>query len=155
MPASVDISDPFRALSDPTRREIVRLLAAGPLPVRMIAGHFPSISRPAVSKHLRILREGRLVDEQRSGRERLYRLDLGTLGDALGWLAGVRSEALEAGAVRRPARRGAKRSPERRIGTGRKVRPRAARQVAEPATAGRERPAPAGALTDEDGWKSW
>ncbi|MCP4203467.1 MAG: winged helix-turn-helix transcriptional regulator [bacterium] len=93
MPAPVDITDPFRALSDPTRREIVSLLAAGPLPVRMIAGNFPSISRPAVSKHLRILREGRLVSEERSGRERYYRLELGTVATTLAWMTGVSVKA--------------------------------------------------------------
>lgn len=89
MPAPVDISDPFRALSDPTRREIVSLLVAGPLPVRMIASRFPSISRPAVSKHLRILREGNLVDEERSGRERFYSLNRESLASARDWLSGV------------------------------------------------------------------
>ncbi len=72
------------------------LLAAGPLPVRMIAGHFPAISRPAVSKHLRILREGGLVSEERSGRERYYSLDRGTVAETLDWIESVYSKAATA-----------------------------------------------------------
>ncbi len=59
----------------------------------MIAGHFPAISRPAVSKHLRILREGGLVSERRSGRDRYYRLEVGTLETTLGWMASVSAAA--------------------------------------------------------------
>lgn len=69
------------------------LLAGGSLPVRMIAGHFPSISRPAVSKHLRILREGGLVSEERSGRERYYRVELATVETTLDWIASVGARA--------------------------------------------------------------
>lgn len=98
LPAPVDISDPFRALSDPTRREIVDLLAAGPLPVRVVASHFPSISRPAVSKHLRSLREGGLVVEERKGRERFYSLQRETVAGTLRWMEDVvrRAQTLKA-----------------------------------------------------------
>ncbi len=67
---------PYRAVSDPTRRKILDLLRDhGPLRAGEIAGRFPQISRPAVSKHLRILRGARLVREASAGRERWYHLN--------------------------------------------------------------------------------
>jgi DNA-binding transcriptional ArsR family regulator len=54
------VSDVFAAIADPTRRGILDLLPADPLRAGEIAEHFPAISRPAVSKHLRILRGARL-----------------------------------------------------------------------------------------------
>ncbi len=66
----------YRAISDPTRRRILDLLRdAGPLRAGDIAQRFPQISRPAVSKHLRILRQAKLVRESRDGRERWYQLN--------------------------------------------------------------------------------
>ena len=68
-------ADPFRAMGDPTRREILlALLEKGPSPVHEIAGRF-DCSRPAISKHLRILKEAHLVRVEKSGRETLYELD--------------------------------------------------------------------------------
>jgi DNA-binding transcriptional ArsR family regulator len=61
------------ALSDPTRREIVEALGRGPTRAGDLAERFP-ISRPAVSKHLRVLREAGLVDAEEQGRERVYYL---------------------------------------------------------------------------------
>jgi DNA-binding transcriptional ArsR family regulator len=61
------------ALSDPTRRELVEALGRGPTRAGDLAERFP-ISRPAVSKHLRVLREAGLVDAQEQGRERVYYL---------------------------------------------------------------------------------
>ena len=67
--------DPFRALGDPTRRAILlALLEEGPAPVHAIAERF-DCSRPAISRHLRVLKEARLVELERSGRETLYRLE--------------------------------------------------------------------------------
>src|SRR4051812_50196054 len=67
-------ADVFRAIADPTRRAILDRLRAGAAPVNALAEDFQQ-SRPAISKHLRVLREAALVTEQRSGRERLYRLE--------------------------------------------------------------------------------
>ena len=68
-------ADPFRAMGDPTRREILlALLDDGPSPVHEIAGRF-ECTRPAISKHLRILKEARLVRVEKVGRETLYELD--------------------------------------------------------------------------------
>ena len=65
--------DAFRALADPIRRELLRTLAHGPARVVDLAAAHP-ISRPAVSKHLRVLVEGGLVSAQAHGRERHYAL---------------------------------------------------------------------------------
>lgn len=65
--------DPFEALGDPHRREILRLLGAGELAVHEIAEHLP-ISRPAVSRHLRLLKDAGLVHEEPRGTRRIYRL---------------------------------------------------------------------------------
>jgi DNA-binding transcriptional ArsR family regulator len=71
--AAAGARDPFDALGDPSRREIVRLLAAGDRSVGELAGQLP-ISRPAVSRHLRVLKEAGLVDDEPRGTQRIYRL---------------------------------------------------------------------------------
>ncbi|MBV8758899.1 MAG: winged helix-turn-helix transcriptional regulator [Deltaproteobacteria bacterium] len=81
--------DVFRAIADPTRRAILDRLRAGPTPVNELASDFEQ-SRPAISKHLRVLREARLVTEEKVGRERLYALDPRPLAKAAGWLEGYR-----------------------------------------------------------------
>lgn len=65
--------DPFDALGDPHRRAIVGLLAERPRAVHELADELP-ISRPAVSRHLRLLRESGLVIEEPDGTRRIYRL---------------------------------------------------------------------------------
>ena len=62
------------ALGDPTRRAIVERLFDGPKPVGELASGFP-VSRPAISHHLRILKEANLVSDQAVGNRRLYRLN--------------------------------------------------------------------------------
>ena len=66
--------DPFTALADPVRRALLRALAAGPARVVDLAAAHP-ISRPAISKHLRLLTEAGLASVQDRGRERHYALD--------------------------------------------------------------------------------
>ncbi|GAB2607445.1 hypothetical protein Aab01nite_02930 [Paractinoplanes abujensis] len=75
------------AIADPVRRAILEALREGPLPARRIAERFP-ISRPAVSRHLRVLRESGLVHDTRAGRERVYRLDRQPLTAVGDWIAG-------------------------------------------------------------------
>ena len=65
--------DPFDALGDPHRRAIVELLRAGDRSVRELADELP-ISRPAVSRHLRLLKDAGLVTDRAEGTRRLYRL---------------------------------------------------------------------------------
>lgn len=62
------------ALADPTRREILERLRSGPRAVGVLAEGLP-VSRPAVSQHLRVLREAGLVNEQRQGTRRMYGLE--------------------------------------------------------------------------------
>src|SRR6266496_1889639 len=84
-----DERDVFQALADPTRRAILTLLREGSQPVGGIARDFP-ISRPAISRHLRILREAELVTEIKVGRNRLYELNARPLEDVDDWLAHYR-----------------------------------------------------------------
>jgi DNA-binding transcriptional ArsR family regulator len=64
----------MRALGDPTRRAIFELLADGPRPVGEIAMHLP-VTRPAVSQHLKVLKEAGLVIDRANGTRRLYQMD--------------------------------------------------------------------------------
>ncbi len=64
----------FQALADPTRRAVLDLLRRGSQPAGEIAQAFP-VSRPAISKHLRLLRRAHLVREHREGRHRVYELN--------------------------------------------------------------------------------
>jgi len=82
--------DIFRAIADPTRRAILDRLRAGPAPVNALADAFEQ-TRPAISKHLRVLRDAALVSEQRMGRERVYRLHPLPLQQVAGWVEGYRA----------------------------------------------------------------
>ena len=75
----------FHALADPTRRAVLDLLRQGSQPAGQIAGAFP-ISRPAISKHLRLLRRAHLVSERREGRHRVYQLNPEPLKAVDTWL---------------------------------------------------------------------
>jgi DNA-binding transcriptional ArsR family regulator len=79
----------FSALADPTRRAVLDLLRRGSLPAGRIAQAFP-VSRPAISKHLRLLRRARLVRERRDGRHRLYHLNPKPLRAVDSWLSRYR-----------------------------------------------------------------
>jgi DNA-binding transcriptional ArsR family regulator len=83
-------TDAFRAIADPTRRAILDRLRAGPANAGTLAADFRS-SRPAVSKHLRVLREARLVIDTKIGRERLYAVNPVPLQSVAGWLEGYRA----------------------------------------------------------------
>lgn len=84
--------DPFEALGDPTRRQILRLLSAGDKPVHEIASSLP-ISRPAVSRHLRVLKDAGLVSERAEGNRRIYHLQGGGVHAVQEYLEGVWGEA--------------------------------------------------------------
>ena len=75
----------FQVLADPTRRAVLDLLRKGIQPAGEIARVFP-VSRPAISKHLRLLRRAHLVQERREGRHRLYQLNPGPLKAVDTWL---------------------------------------------------------------------
>jgi DNA-binding transcriptional ArsR family regulator len=77
--------DVFEALADPTRREIVALLAHGDRNAGDIAGRFP-IAAPSVSRHLKVLRESGLVSVRADAQARIYRLEAGAMTEARQWM---------------------------------------------------------------------
>ncbi len=84
--------DPFPALADGTRRQILELLWSGEeLSAGAIARRFPRLSRPAVSKHLAVLRGAGLVRVRRRGRRRYYGLDGRALLDVDAWIERYRA----------------------------------------------------------------
>jgi DNA-binding transcriptional ArsR family regulator len=84
----------LEALGDPTRRSIFELLAAGPRSVAEIAADLP-VSRPAVSQHLRVLKEAGLVSDTRHGTRRLYRVDPRGLDELRAYFDRFWGDALE------------------------------------------------------------
>jgi DNA-binding transcriptional ArsR family regulator len=80
------------AIADPVRREILLMLRAGPMPAGEIAGRF-TITRPAVSRHLRVLRESGLVRDETVGRQRMYALDTAGLTALADWITQVTAPA--------------------------------------------------------------
>jgi DNA-binding transcriptional ArsR family regulator len=90
--ATAPLGDPFEALGDPNRRAIVELLGGGDRSVRELADALP-ISRPAVSRHLRLLKEAGLVVEEPRGTRRVYRLHDQGVEAVRGYLERVWGEA--------------------------------------------------------------
>jgi DNA-binding transcriptional ArsR family regulator len=84
----------IEALADPTRRRIFERLRRGPSAVGVLADGMP-VSRPAVSQHLKVLKEAGLVSEEQDGARRIYRIDPQGLGQLRRWLDGFWDEALE------------------------------------------------------------
>jgi DNA-binding transcriptional ArsR family regulator len=83
------------ALADPTRRSIFERLRHGPRAVGQLAAGLP-VSRPAVSQHLRVLKEAGLVTERRDGTRRLYRIEPAGLEELRDYFERFWDEALEA-----------------------------------------------------------
>ena len=83
----------LQALGDPTRRAVLEQLREGPRAVGEIAERLP-VSRPAVSQHLRVLKEAGLVMERQNGTRRLYRVDTDGLAELREYLEGFWEEAL-------------------------------------------------------------
>jgi DNA-binding transcriptional ArsR family regulator len=88
----------FAALGDPTRRAVFAALARGPSAVGDLARGLP-VSRPAVSQHLKVLKDAGLVSETAEGARRVYRLDPRGVGAMRDWLDNHWSETLGAFAV--------------------------------------------------------
>lgn len=78
-------ADVFRAIADPTRRAMLDRLSEADLPVMELAESF-SMTLPAVSQHLKVLREAGLVAEERQGRQRVYTLIPGPLKEISDWV---------------------------------------------------------------------
>lgn len=91
----------LRALSDPTRQRIVEMLAAGDLSSGEIAGRF-KLSPPAISQHLKTLKEARLVSVRADKQKRIYTLDLEGVAEVAEWVERIKAfwnpklDALEA-----------------------------------------------------------
>jgi DNA-binding transcriptional ArsR family regulator len=83
----------LQALADPTRRSVLEELRGGPRAVGEIAARLP-VSRPAVSQHLRVLKEAGLVTERQNGTRHLYRVDPDGLAEVREYLEGFWEEAL-------------------------------------------------------------
>jgi DNA-binding transcriptional ArsR family regulator len=79
------VNDPFRALSHPIRREIVERLASGPATVGEVTGGF-GVSKPAISKHLKVLEEAGVVSRAVEGRTHRLSLEPQALGEAAEWM---------------------------------------------------------------------
>ncbi len=78
------LNDGFKALSDPTRRQILQLLRERDLSAGEIADHF-SISKPSISHHLNILKQGELIADERQGQNIIYSLNTSVFQDLLAW----------------------------------------------------------------------
>jgi DNA-binding transcriptional ArsR family regulator len=87
--------DGFGALADPTRRAVFERLRQGPRPVGELARDLP-VSRPAVSQHLRVLKDAGLVTERREGTRRLYRIDPAGIAAIRDYFDGFWTDALAA-----------------------------------------------------------
>jgi DNA-binding transcriptional ArsR family regulator len=88
------VDQALRAMADPTRRAILRLVRDGDLHAGAIAAHFPSMSRPAVSQHLRVLSDAGLVEVRPAGNRRFYRWRPEGLRDAAAFLEEMWSDRL-------------------------------------------------------------
>jgi DNA-binding transcriptional ArsR family regulator len=85
----------LQCLSDPTRRRVFERLRGGPKSVGVLAAGLP-VSRPAVSQHLKALKDAGLVKDRSKGTRRVYYIDPDGLGDLRRWLDGFWEDALEA-----------------------------------------------------------
>jgi DNA-binding transcriptional ArsR family regulator len=121
------------ALADPTRCRIIEILQQGPQPVHTLASSF-DISRPAISRHLRVLKEAKLISEKKAGRENRYALHANRLKPVRDWLDVVQATA-------------AKPEPKRAVAKVAKVasKPAAAPMVPQP-------PAPTPKATSQMGF---
>ncbi|MDR7071680.1 ArsR/SmtB family transcription factor [Fictibacillus barbaricus] len=86
MSASAEKHDVFKAIADPTRREVLRLLSENERPISEIADHF-DITRTAVTKHLQILTDAELIKGRKEGREKIYHLNPEPLTEVQQWLS--------------------------------------------------------------------
>jgi DNA-binding transcriptional ArsR family regulator len=85
----------LQCLSDPTRRHVFERLRGGPKSVGVLAAGLP-VSRPAVSQHLRALKDAGLVKDRSEGTRRVYYIDPDGLGELRRWLDGFWDDALDA-----------------------------------------------------------
>jgi DNA-binding transcriptional ArsR family regulator len=89
------VDAPLRALAEPRRRAILRLVWSQELPATDIADRFPDVTRPAISQHLRVLKDANLVTERRDGTRRLYRANTDTMVELRAFLDDYWTSGLE------------------------------------------------------------
>jgi DNA-binding transcriptional ArsR family regulator len=82
------MSTVFKALADPTRRQVLQLLREGPKSAGELSEHFP-VSKPTMSAHFAVLREAGLVDSDKQGKTIMYRLKMSVLEEALMEFSGL------------------------------------------------------------------
>lgn len=82
------VSSTFKALADPTRRKILRLLRERDMTAGEIAGHF-NISKPSISHHLNILKQSGLVLDERKGQFIIYSLNMTVFQEVMSWFAEI------------------------------------------------------------------
>lgn len=83
--------DTFKALSDPTRREILNLLKEGPMAAGDIADRF-QMTGATISHHLSILKASGLIDEEKNGKYRYYSLNTTVMDDIMNWILTLKGE---------------------------------------------------------------
>jgi DNA-binding transcriptional ArsR family regulator len=105
----------LKALAEPRRRAILRLVWSQELPATDIADRFRDVTRPAISQHLAVLKDADLVIERRQGTRRLYRANIGTVADLRSfldqyWTSGLERlrDVAEAAESRKPQTKGRK-----------------------------------------------
>lgn len=87
----MSMQETMKALSDPTRREILTLLRGGSKSAGEITEHF-SITGAAISRHLSVLKDADLIRDQRDGKFIIYTLNTSVLEDVLAWVSGLKGE---------------------------------------------------------------
>jgi DNA-binding transcriptional ArsR family regulator len=85
----------LKALAEPRRRSILRLVWSQELPASAIAERFPDVTRPAISQHLAVLKDAKLVSERRDGTRRLYRANTDTMAELRAFLDDYWTSGLE------------------------------------------------------------
>jgi DNA-binding transcriptional ArsR family regulator len=91
----VGVDAALKALAEPRRRAILRLVWSQELPATGIADHFRDVTRPAISQHLAVLKDAELVTERRDGTRRLYRANTETMADLRAFLDEYWTSGLE------------------------------------------------------------
>lgn len=89
--STVGFQETFKALSDPTRREILRLLRDGAKTAGEIGSQF-DMTGATISHHLSVLREAGLISDDRRGKYIYYELNLSVLDEITGWIAGLKGD---------------------------------------------------------------
>lgn len=85
---------PWNALAEPTRRQILEVLASGPRPAGEIAGHF-TLTAPAISQHLKTLLRAGLVRVRAQGQQRIYELDPEGLREISAWIGSIQKPSIK------------------------------------------------------------